>query len=93
MEFNSASNGGLCSTCRNASVCIYLENRPCGVICCDEFDPVNTPKTNPAFTVTYSATPDVVQSNGKLGLCNSCEDGDRCTFRAPGGVWHCEEYR
>lgn len=87
------SNGSLCSSCRNASGCIYLENRPCGVISCDEFEAVSTPEGHPAFVTVDDLVPEVVKSNGRLGLCTSCEEWDRCGFRAQGGVWHCEEYR
>ncbi len=92
--------GGLCSTCNNASTCIYPRdsNRP--VLQCEEFDGYAVPSERTTVSAILAKTRPQVQSGAEekdlvkyKGLCMNCENRKTCTFPKPEeGVWHCEEY-
>jgi len=83
---------GLCSTCNSGSTCTRRKSTEFPIQFCEEFDD-STPREEedqPAAAPEDEETaPDTV-----MGLCCNCGNHDFCTLQdAPGGVWHCEEYR
>ena len=91
---------GLCSTCRNACGCTYLQRARSPVLQCEEFDGYEPPRRAAGGRAAATAGPHFGSdtregySSGYKGLCSDCEDRASCIFPKPeGGVWHCEEYR
>ena len=91
---------GLCSTCRNAVGCAYLQQAESPVLQCEEFDGYQPPRRSAGVPGARSASPPLGSDAGEedasdyRGLCSDCEDRRTCTFPRPeGGVWRCEEYR
>ena len=82
---------GLCSTCNNRSICTQRKGIRFPVLFCEEFDdsaPASPKRQGPPAPAEKQAPLDTA-----MGLCCNCGHRDSCTLpRAPGGVWHCEEY-
>jgi hypothetical protein len=91
-------SGGLCSTCRTASTCMYLRCSSKPILQCEEFEAFSCePKGQPVEprTASVKGNPgDISKETPKyFGLCSNCKHTETCTFPKPaGGVWHCEEY-
>ena len=89
---------GLCSTCKNASSCTFLQDRDKPVFCCEEFEiekpaPTKTTRKERPQTTEPYVTEDK-DSTKFIGLCSDCDNRQTCVFPKPeGGVWHCEEYQ
>lgn len=92
---------GLCSTCNNASTCIYRARRGFDALYCDMFDDYTAPSARVsghlgAKPIAASAKVGARKpvSNSYKGLCVNCENRESCTLPRPDeGVWHCEEYK
>ena len=91
-------NGGICSTCRTASTCMYLRSSPKPILRCEEYEEFPyKPKNNPVEKNMSLSKDNPAGNPGKKpkysGLCINCKNRDTCKFIKPqGGVWHCEEY-
>ncbi len=89
-------NSGLCGTCENAALCMYLGDAEHPVLECEEFTHHRAGVTRPAMRrMNLAAAP---RSEARLplaaGLCFDCDNREGCVFEKPeGGVWQCEEYR
>jgi len=91
---------GLCSTCNNASSCIYPRDSKQPVLQCEEFDgyaaPPERTTVGAILAKTGSQIPTGVEEKDAVkykGLCVNCENRKTCTFpKSEEGVWHCEEY-
>lgn len=87
--------GGICSTCRNESNCIYYQSRGEVIHFCEEYDGdearlVISPKNNAGAA---AAPVKIEKLPAYKGLCINCEKRESCRFEKPEeGVWHCEEY-
>ena len=95
----SVKYSGICSTCKNAPTCAYLEGTRDPVLQCEEFEPYETPEkkvrrdTCPSRRVASAADAEGGESATLMGLCKSCEHRKDCQYRKPeGGVRHCEEF-
>jgi hypothetical protein len=92
-------NSGLCGTCENAMLCMYLGNAEHPVLECEEFTHHRAGATKPATRrLNLAAVPKPEATDGDpdlaMGLCVDCENRATCIFDRPvGGVWQCEEYR
>ena len=82
---------GLCSTCKNASGCVFPRSIEHPVMHCDEFDGHEGPKT----IVTPRIVTVINDEKAEFkGLCRNCENRNGCTYpKSEAGVWHCDEYR
>jgi hypothetical protein len=91
---------GLCSTCNNASTCIYPRDSKRPVLQCEEFDGYAVPPDRTTVNGILAKSRSQVTSGAEVkdsveykGLCRNCENRKTCTFPKPEeGVWHCEEY-
>lgn len=92
--------GGLCASCVKASDCGYTRSRRRYVYQCDEFEAgvsieaILRDSDPPETAESDVGAAAVAATNGRLGLCRSCDNWEMCAFRpSEGGVWHCDEYR
>ncbi len=92
-------NSGLCGTCENAALCIYVGDAEHPVLECEEFThhradaDCRPPRRRSIAVVPDEAAPEEPRPL-PLGLCSDCENRPGCMFDKPeGGVWQCEEYR
>jgi hypothetical protein len=88
---------GLCSTCLNASGCLFLRDPKKPIVCCEEFlgsQPApRSSASKPKPPAPRSPGARGSGSTNLIGLCRNCESRRTCAFPRPeGGVWHCEEY-
>ena len=87
---------GLCRTCHHAGSCAYLFQATAPVHQCELFDdgPPVASDTRKVRLVEVEPVADLLTSSPGAGLCLNCDNRQNCLLpRAPGGVWHCEEYR
>jgi hypothetical protein len=90
--------GGQCSACVHAATCTYVQSRPRRVFQCDEFTPlvpIELESDRGVLVETEGQADEgsLARTNGRLGLCSTCEFWETCAFaRAESGVWHCDEY-
>ncbi|MBE0534032.1 MAG: hypothetical protein IH624_00060 [Phycisphaerae bacterium] len=84
----------LCSTCKHAVTCVYVQVAQRPSFYCEEFEIEILPaKVGIQGLVSGSAAPVTPESEGLIGLCLDCENRLACVFPKPeGGIWHCEEY-
>lgn len=84
-------NKGICFTCNNASICMYLENSKKTVFECDEFeDSVLSSRVKHVKEETKSV---MTNTQKYKGLCSDCEKLLKCMYsNVERGVLHCEEY-
>lgn len=91
-------NSGLCGTCENTMVCMYLGDVEHPVLECEEFTHHRADGTRPAARHrNLAAVPKPEAEDEKLplamGICSDCENHATCMFDRPEcGVWQCEEY-
>jgi hypothetical protein len=90
---------GLCSTCKNAPMCMYRRGSKQPVLQCEEFEgyaPLSVRTTGRNISPASLENGSSIQGkdSGKYkGLCRNCENRETCTYPKPeGGVWHCNEY-
>ncbi len=88
---------GLCSLCTHAATCRSPTdpNRP--VVQCEKYKTRTLATGGIDGSSSRAASPDVElearEPSRSGGLCRDCAHGASCVLsRAPGGVWHCEEY-
>ena len=95
-----AERPGLCTTCNNASDCVYRSQRGfdatyCETYVCYSMTVVGSDETDDTESNITSAKSTSRKKTQHLdrGLCSNCENCDKCHLPKPdGGVWHCEEY-
>lgn len=98
IPFRSA---GLCSTCDNATFCIYRAWRGFDAQYCELFENSSGVATgtntvgNQTVGQTEKRDEPVIRKDTPLkGLCINCEIRETCKLPRPiDGVWHCEEYQ
>jgi hypothetical protein len=87
---------GLCSSCNNASQCVYRKKRGFDAIYCETFDNLNGDGGRHRSSIVMDVVEESSEDSAKityLGLCANCENRDNCQLPKPdAGVWHCEEY-
>ncbi|HVN76235.1 MAG TPA: hypothetical protein VMT19_07970 [Thermoanaerobaculaceae bacterium] len=92
-------NSGLCGTCENAVLCMYLGDAEHPVLECEEFTHHRAGASRPAARrLNIAVVPKQVAEEESvplaMGLCFDCENRASCMFDRPeSGVWQCEEYR
>lgn len=90
---------GLCKNCSQALECRFQRDSRRPVLHCEEYAVLGAPATQSIESITrqLGLTSDDGLGGGTQGdyrgLCQDCAVRFTCTYpRAPGGVWHCEEY-
>lgn len=86
---------GLCSSCNNASECVFRKKRGFDAIYCETFDNLNGDAKRVPTVLKEIDLPGIEKAAKvtHLGLCANCENRDLCKLPKPdSGVWHCEEY-
>jgi len=92
---------GLCSTCKDASTCMYQKTGKQPIWDCDGFYTDVGPSVEVPMKTKASLSSEAKSSTTKgntiaalyKGLCIDCNQRKTCTLsNSSGGVWHCEEY-
>jgi hypothetical protein len=85
---------GICFSCTNLIVCIFIKGSSQPVMFCEEFANDGIAMVTSTREKQEAFTEYKVSTEGHKGLCVTCENCDNCSFtKQEGGVWHCEEYQ
>ncbi|SMP40580.1 hypothetical protein [Anoxynatronum buryatiense] len=78
---------GMCLSCAHQDGCAMTHHGGANLYGCEEFESAAQRSDQVDYREEMKTTP-------VLGLCATCDSKNQCAHKtAPGGVWHCEEYR